>query len=68
MATYYPESIDQAASLPIDLQPGQEMPGIDIRMRKAQVYRIRRKIVGGPNPFRSLQLILFRRDRAAAEE
>lgn len=66
VTTCYPESIEPAAALPVDLQPGQEMPGVDIRMRKAEVYRIRGKIVGGPNPVRDLMLTLFPRDRAEA--
>ena len=63
VTTFYPGSIDQAASRPIDLEAGQELPGIDIRMQRARIYRIRGKVVGGAQPFRNLRLMALPRDR-----
>lgn len=61
VTTYYPNSADQAGAGAIDLEAGQELPGIDIRMRKAVVYRIRGKVVGPPSA-RNVRLIVTPRD------
>jgi len=64
VTTYYPGALEQAAAHPIELEAGQELPGIDIRMQKARVYRIRGKVVGsGPRPLRNVRLMLFPRER-----
>src|SRR4030095_29695 len=44
VTTYYPSSIDQAGARPIDLDAGQEASGIDIRIQRVRVYRIRGKV------------------------
>lgn len=63
VTTYYPSAIDQASAQPIDVTAGQEVSGMDIRMQKARVYRIRGKVVGGTQPVRSLRLMLLPRER-----
>jgi hypothetical protein len=65
VTTYYPGSADQASARPIDVQAGQEMPGIDIRMQKARVYRIRGKVTGGTQPLRNVRLAVHPRERGA---
>jgi hypothetical protein len=63
VTTYYPGSIEQAGARPIELEAGQEMPGVDIRMQKARVYRIRGRVVGAAQP-RNLRLVALPRDRS----
>jgi hypothetical protein len=45
--TYYPGSTDAASAAPLDLRAGQELRGIDIRLRKAVVFRIKGSVSGG---------------------
>jgi hypothetical protein len=61
--TYYPNSTDQAAARSIDLDAGQEMPGVDIRIQKVRVYRIRGKVTGGAQPLRNVRLAMIPRER-----
>ena len=65
VTTYYPGSIDQASARPIDVQAGQEMPGIDIRIQKKRVYRIRGRVTGGTQPLRNVRLAVVPRERGA---
>src|SRR5205823_4527630 len=44
-ATYYPNSLDQAAAGAVDVGPGAEIRGIDIRLLKTRVFRVRGKVV-----------------------
>ena len=62
--TYYPGTADQAGARAIDVQAGQEIPGIDIRMQKTRVYRIRGKVAGEQAP-RGTRLMLLPRDSGA---
>src|SRR5207248_2679210 len=43
-ATYYPSTMDSANAVPVDVGAGSEIRGIDIRLRKTQVFRIRGKV------------------------
>jgi protocatechuate 3,4-dioxygenase beta subunit len=62
VTTYYPGTTDQAGAGPLDVQAGQELPGIDIRLKKARVYRIRGKIVAPPGQsVRNLRLMALPR-------
>ncbi len=62
VSTYYPATTDQAGAGPLDVQAGQELPGADIRMKKARVYRIRGKIAALPGqPVRNLRLMVMPR-------
>jgi hypothetical protein len=62
VTTYYPDTTDQASARPIDLVAGQEMPGIDIRLQKARVFRIRGKVGGGNQPVRNLRVMIVPRE------
>ena len=62
VTTYYPGVIDQAGARPIDVVAGQELPGVDIRLQKAPVYRIRGKVTGGTEPARNLRVMVMPRD------
>jgi protocatechuate 3,4-dioxygenase beta subunit len=64
--TYYPGTTDQAGASPLDLQAGQELPGVDIRMKKARVYRIRGKIVAPGQSVRNLRLMVLPRTASVA--
>lgn len=44
-ATYYPSTLDSANAVPVDVGPGGEVRGIDIRLRKTRVFRIRGKVL-----------------------
>jgi protocatechuate 3,4-dioxygenase beta subunit len=39
--TYFPNSIDASGAASVQVSPGVELRGIDIRLRKARVFRIR---------------------------
>src|SRR6202043_3283986 len=45
VTTYFPNAIDAAAAAPIEIAAGAELRGIEIRLRKARVFRIRGKVV-----------------------
>jgi Carboxypeptidase regulatory-like domain len=62
--TYYPDTTDRANARPIDVSAGQEVPGIDIRLQKARVFRIRGKVVAGGQPPRNMRLVLMPRERS----
>jgi len=47
LATWYPSSADPENSLPITVGPGDQLSGIEIRLRRGGVYAIRGKLVGG---------------------
>jgi protocatechuate 3,4-dioxygenase beta subunit len=67
VTTYYPGTADQTGAGPLDVQAGQEIPGIDIRMKKARVYRIRGKIVAPPGQsLRTLRLMVMPRTTSVA--
>jgi len=59
--TYYPGTQNVAKASAISVKEGEEVPGIDIQMKQASVYRIRGKVVnqitrkGGANTY--LQLV-----------
>lgn len=59
VATYYPNALDLSSATPIDITPGSDMRGIDIRLQKARVFRVRGKVIGaGPsNGTFALQLV-----------
>jgi uncharacterized surface anchored protein len=45
-ATYYPNTTDAAAASPIDVTPGGEIRGIDVRLIKTRVWRVRGTVAG----------------------
>ncbi len=49
-STYYPSTTDAANAVPVEVGAGGEMRGIDIRLVKTQVFRIRGRVLGAPAP------------------
>jgi hypothetical protein len=52
-ATYYPSTMEETTAVPVDVAPGVESRGIDIRMIKTRVYRVRGRVAvaeGGRPP------------------
>jgi hypothetical protein len=48
VTTYYPNSVDPTAAAPVQLTPGGEAGGINIRLAKTDTFRVRGKVSGGP--------------------
>jgi carboxypeptidase family protein len=46
--TYYPDSLDAASAVALDILPGTEFTSAEIRIRKARTFRISGKVVNGP--------------------
>ena len=46
VTTFYPSTTEVEGALPISIGPGQEVPGLEGRLQKARVYRVRGKVVG----------------------
>ena len=46
--TYYPDSLDPASAVALDVLPGTEFRSAEIRMRKARTFRISGKVVNWP--------------------
>ena len=44
--TWYPSSLDSARATPIVLRPGDQLSGIQIRLRRDSVHRIRGRVIG----------------------
>ena len=64
-ATYYPSTADAATAVPVDVGEGGEVPHIDIRLTKAQVFRVRGRVTGMPGDASRrgmVQVILTPRD------
>jgi protocatechuate 3,4-dioxygenase beta subunit len=69
ITTYYPSATDQPSARAIELEGGQEATGIDIRMLKGRVYRIRGKLVGASTTDKSssgpaVRIMLMPRQRS----
>jgi protocatechuate 3,4-dioxygenase beta subunit len=45
--TFYPSSLDRASASAVELKSGQDMPGVDIRMRSVETFHIRGKLADG---------------------
>lgn len=67
VATFYPSALDETGASPIDVGMGQELSGMDIRLRKAAVFRVRGKVVDAASgrPLRNVRVMLLRSDRDA---
>ena len=65
--TWYPSALDASSATPLVLLPGQELTGVEIRLRRNNVYRIRGKVSGlqgvpalpGPKMFMAPQLAVW---------
>jgi protocatechuate 3,4-dioxygenase beta subunit len=43
---YYPAAIDPVSATPVVINPGTMMTGVDVRLQKARVFRVRGKVNG----------------------
>jgi hypothetical protein len=60
-ATYYPSTLSASVAIPINVTPGDELRGIDIRLLKTSVFRVRGRVVGYSDP-RPVAVMLTPRD------
>ncbi len=47
---FYPGSPDHEGALPFDLEPGSEVTGLDVRLRRSPVFRVRGRVAGHDAP------------------
>ena len=60
VTTYFPNALDLNEATPINLTPGAEVTGTEIRLRKMRVFRVRGKAVDGNGaPVRNMALALL---------
>jgi len=45
VTTHYPDAIDPTAAAPIELRPGEQARGLEIRLRKVPVFRVSGRVV-----------------------
>jgi uncharacterized GH25 family protein len=57
-STYYPSTLDESNAVPVDVAPGAEARGIDVRLVKTQVFRIRGR-VGVPEGGRGAPMVML---------
>lgn len=62
--TYYPNAADAASSSPVDVGPGAEVRGIDMRLRKARVFKVSGKILNAVTgtPVSPAMIMVFHRE------
>src|ERR1051326_857580 len=67
IATYYPSAADPASASPVEVGPGAEVRGIDLRLRKARVFRISGKVVSAATGMAvsPSMIMVFRREAGA---
>lgn len=63
--TFFGGVTDAAAARPVEVVAGQELAGVDIRMGKARVYRVRGKVIGPASALRNMRVMLAPRERNA---
>ncbi len=61
--TYYPNADDPSTASPVDVGPGAEVRGIDVRLRKARVFRVSGKVMNAATgtPVNPAMLMVFRK-------
>jgi len=61
--TYYPNADDPSTASPVDVGPGAEVRGIDVRLRKARVFRVTGKVMNAVTgmPMNPAMLMVFRK-------
>jgi hypothetical protein len=61
--TYYPNADDPSTASPVDVGPGAEVRGIDVRLRKARVFRVTGKVMNAVTgmPMSPAMLMVFRK-------
>jgi hypothetical protein len=47
--TWYPNSLDLEGATPIIVEPGDQISGVEIRLRRGSTHRIRGRVLGGEN-------------------
>src|SRR5205823_1140010 len=45
VATYYPSTTNESQAASIEVKPGAEVPSIDIRLDKQQMFRVRGRVI-----------------------
>jgi len=55
--TYYPSAVDSQAAIALDVAPGAELRGIDIRVQQAKMFAIRGKVEGAAGANITLQAV-----------
>jgi hypothetical protein len=55
--TYYPDSLDAASAVALDVLPGAEFRSAEIHMRKARTFRISGKVVNWPANLPALTML-----------
>lgn len=66
MPTYFPSTLDAGSAVPVEIAPGQDVAGINITIRKGQLFRITGRLMGGsPQEMTSVALTLMPRGEAA---
>jgi hypothetical protein len=65
ISTFYPSSLDKTGASSVDLKAGQELPGVDIRMRSVEVFHVRGKVAADFTANNGGPLILFLMSRDA---
>jgi hypothetical protein len=58
--TCYPNAADEASAVPVDVMPGRDVPGLDIRLRKSAVVRVKGQLAGDipGRPYEQIQVSL----------
>ncbi len=49
LPTWYPSSVDSESSTPVTVGPGDQLSGLEIRLRRGSVHAIRGTVVGSEN-------------------
>ena len=64
---YFPNSPDMASASQVDVAPGAEVRGIDLRLKKARVFRVSGKITNAATgePVKNGVIMVYRRDSGA---
>src|SRR5258708_1387725 len=62
--TFYPNAADPAGASPVEVGPGAEVRGIDLRLRKTRVFRISGKVMNAATgtPLSPAMIMVFRRE------
>ena len=60
--TYYPSTTNAPTAIPIDVGAGVEVRGIDVRLVKTRVYRVRGRVVSSDTSRRAATVTLIARD------
>jgi hypothetical protein len=62
--TYYPNAADPTGASPVEVGPGAEVRGIDLRLRKTRVFRVSGKVMNATTgtPLSPAMIMVFRRE------